>query len=268
MVISGSTKVFVIFAHPSEQVRAPTLFNKRFYERGIDSVMIPIDVPPSNLANCVQSFKGIKNLRGGVVTIPHKVALAKLCDKLNAGARATGAVNAVRFDDDGTLHGDNFDGVGFVAGLKDHKHLLQNKEILLVGAGGASRAIAAELVNEPIKCLKITNRNFYKAKEVVQIVKSVKKTDKIDYLKKEQIDFSKFDFIINATSLGLKLNDPLPFRVEKLREDCVVCDIIMKPKETPLLIAAKKAGLNVHYGKHMLDYQISFIADFLGAFKV
>ncbi len=267
MVISGTTKIFVIFAHPSEQVRAPTLFNQRFNEKGIDHVMIPIDVPPSNLANCVNSLRGILNVRGGVVTVPHKVALANLCDKLGPGAKATGAVNAVRFDKNGTLHGDNFDGVGFVAGLKDHKYQLKNKNILLVGAGGASRALAAELVNEPIKCLKIINRNFNKAKEVVQIIKTVRKTDKIECLKKEQVNFSNFDFVINSTSLGLKLNDPLPFDVEALNRDCVVCDIIMKPEETALLSAAKKAGLRVHYGKHMLDYQISFISNFIGAFK-
>ncbi len=267
MVISGTTKVFVIFAHPSEQVRAPTLFNQRFHEKGIDNIMIPIDVPPSNLENCVQSLRGILNLRGGVVTIPHKVEIAKLCDKLGPGARATGAVNAVRFDEDGTMHGDNFDGVGFVAGLKEHKHLLENKNILLVGAGGASRAIAAELVSEPIKSLHITNRTYDNAKEVVQIVKSVRQTDKIKCLENENIDFQIFDFAINATSLGLKSNDPLPFNVELLSSNCVVCDIIMKPEETSLLLTAKKAGLSVHYGKHMLDYQISFIADFIGAFK-
>ena len=105
MSISGTTKLFVIFAHPAEQVRAPTLFNKKFKELSIDSVMIPIDVPPSHLKDCVYSMRGIKNLRGGVVTIPHKVEIAKLCDKLGAGGKATGAVNAIRFEEDGILHG-------------------------------------------------------------------------------------------------------------------------------------------------------------------
>ena len=127
MFISGTTNLFVIFAHPAEQVRAPTLFNKKFEELRIDSVMIPIDVPPSHLKDCVYSMRGIKNLRGGVVTIPHKVEIAKLCDKLGTGGKATGAVNAIRFEEDGILHGDNFDGIGFVAGLKDYGHLLKDK---------------------------------------------------------------------------------------------------------------------------------------------
>ena len=267
MSISGTTKLFVIFAHPAKQVRAPTLFNKKFEELRIDSVMIPIDVQPSFLKDCVNSMRGIKNLRGGVVTIPHKVEIAKLCDKLGAGGKATGAVNAIRFEEDGILHGDNFDGIGFVAGLKDYGHLLKGKKILIVGAGGASRALAVELISEPIKSLNITNRSFEKAQKVVQTVKSVRQTDKINAIKKENIDYAEYDFVINATSLGMKSDDPLPFPIISLRSDCVVCDIIMKPEETKLLSAAKRSGIKVHYGKHMLDYQISFIADFIGAFK-
>ena len=267
MYISGTTKLFVIFAHPAEQVRAPTLFNKKFEELRIDSVMIPIDVPPSHLKDCVYSMRGIKNLYGGVVTIPHKVEIAKLCDKLGAGGKATGAVNAIRFEKEGILHGDNFDGIGFVAGLKDYGHLLKDKEILIVGAGGASRALAVELITEPIKSLNITNRSFEKAEKVVQIVKSVRETDKINAIEKEHIDYAEYDFVINATSLGMKSDDPLPFPIISLKPDCVVCDIIMKPQETKLLRAAKGSGMKVHYGKHMLDYQVSFIADFIGAFK-
>ena len=267
MSISGTTKLFVIFAHPAEQVRAPTLFNKKFKELSIDSVMIPIDVPPSHLKDCVYSMRGIKNLYGGVVTIPHKVEIAKLCDKLGAGGKATGAVNAIRFEEDGILHGDNFDGIGFVAGLKDYGHLLKDKKILIVGAGGASRALAVELISEPIKSLNITNRSFEKAKKVVQTIKSVRQTNKINAIEKKHIDYAEYDFVINATSLGMKSDDSLPFPIISLRPDCVVCDIIMKPQETKLLSAAKRSGIKVHYGKHMLDYQVSFIADFIGAFK-
>ena len=267
MSISGTTALFVIFAHPAEQVRAPTLFNKKFEELRIDSVMIPIDVPPSHLKDCVYSMRGIKNLRGGVVTIPHKVEIAKLCDTLGAVGKATGAVNAIRFEEDGILHGDNFDGIGFVAGLKEYGHLLKDKKILIVGAGGASRALAVELISEPIKSLNITNRSFEKAKKVVQTIKSVRQTNKINAIEKDHIDYAEYDFVINATSLGMKSDDSLPFPIISLRPDCVVCDIIMKPQETKLLSAAKRSGIKVHYGKHKLDYQISFIADFIGAFK-
>ena len=267
MLISGTTQIFVIFAHPSGQVRAPSLFNRKFEELGIDHVMIPIDVAPSNLSACVNSMRGIENMRGGVVTIPHKVEIAKLCDELGPGGRATGAVNAFRYDKDGRLYGDNFDGVGFVSGLKDNGNDLEHKKILIVGAGGAARAIAAELVTEPIANLDIVNRSHDKADEVVEIVKSVTQTDKLSSIVQSQIDFERYDYVINATSLGLRPDDPLPFSITALNSECVVCDIIMKPEETALLHAANQAGMKVHYGKHMLDYQISFIAEFIGAFK-
>ena len=267
MPISGTTQIFVIFAHPSGQVRAPTLFNKKFEEQGVDNVMIAIDVPPSGLADCVNSMRAVKNIRGGVVTIPHKVDIANLCDILGPGAKATGAVNAFRFDEDGRLYGDNFDGVGFVAGLKDHGFSVVGKKILLVGAGGAARALAASLVKEPIDRLNITNRSHTKAEEIVNIVTSVTSADNFMSIEVSKIDYAIYDIVINATSLGLNTDDPLPFSISELKSECVVCDIIMKPEETTLLKAAKKAGLGVHYGKHMLDYQIPFIEEFIGAFK-
>ena len=267
MFISGDTQIFVIFGHPTGQVRAPMLFNKQFEELAINHIMIPIDVAPLNLADVVNSMRGIRNIRGGVVTIPHKIEIAKLCDEIGPGGRATGAVNAFRYDKDGRLYGDNFDGVGFVAGLKAHGHSLEQKKVLIVGAGGAARAIAAELVGEPIDFLHVTNRSQDKAKEVVQIVKSVTETSKFYSIEKSEIDFTCYDFVINATSLGLSVNDPLPFNVSLLNLDCVVCDIIMKPEETSLLSSAKHAGMRIHYGKHMLDYQLSFIAKFIMAFE-
>ena len=267
MFISGTTQIFVIFAHPSRQVRAPTLFNRKFEELGVDHVMIPIDVAPSNLSDCVNSMRGIENLRGGVVTIPHKIEIAKLCDELGPGGQATGAVNAIRYDLDGRLYGDNFDGVGFVAGLKGNGNLLDNKKFLIVGAGGAARAIATELANVAIGRLDITNRSNDKADKVVEIVKSLTGTEKFASVLQSQIDFRSYDYVINATSLGLRTEDPLPFSISSLNSSCVVCDIIMKPKETKLLKAANQAGMKVHYGKHMLDYQISFIAEFIRAFQ-
>lgn len=267
MFITGTTQLFVIFAHPCVQVRAPTLFNRKFEELGIDHIMIPIDVAPPNLSDCVNSMRKINNLRGGVVTIPHKIEIAKLCDKLGPGGRATGAVNAFRYDLEGRLYGDNFDGVGFVAGLKDNGNILKHKKFLIVGAGGAARAIARELVIEPISSLDITNRSHDKADEVVEIVKSLTGTDKFASILQSQIDFKSYDYVINATSLGLQDDDPLPFSIPDLNLDCVVCDIIMKPEHTALLKAANHAGMKTHYGKHMLDYQIPFIANFIGAFE-
>ena len=143
--VEGSTRIFGVIAHPADHVRAPLVFNPRFAAAGLPHVMVPIDAPPPRLEAIIAGLRAIPNFGGLAVTIPHKMALADLCDTLGTAAELTGAVNAVRFDDDGSMHGDNFDGAGFVAGCLGNGFEVKGKNILLLGAGGAARAIAAAL---------------------------------------------------------------------------------------------------------------------------
>ena len=140
--IIGTTRVFGCIADPVGHVRAPTVFNTLFAQQGIDHVMVPIHAPADDLNTIIEGLRRLPNFGGMAVTIPHKVSLAALCDTLGAAAQLTGAVNAVRFDDDGRMHGDNFDGQGFVAGLQMKGHDPAGKSVLMIGAGGAARAIA------------------------------------------------------------------------------------------------------------------------------
>ena len=143
--VEGSTRIFGVIAHPADHVRAPLVFNPRFAAAGLPHVMVPIDAPPIRLEAIITGLRAIPNFGGLAVTIPHKMALADLCDTLGTAAELTGAVNAVRFDDDGSMHGDNFDGAGFVAGCHGNGFDVMGRNILLIGAGGAARAIAAAL---------------------------------------------------------------------------------------------------------------------------
>ena len=135
-LVTGTTRVFGTIAHPADHVRAPTVFNSIFAERGLDHVMVPIDAPPHSLIEILAALRAIPNFRGMAVTIPLKMKIAGLGDTLGLAARLTGAVNAVRFDADGSMHGDNFDGEGFVAGLRQQGHDPAGKDVLMVGAGG------------------------------------------------------------------------------------------------------------------------------------
>ena len=105
--VEGSTRIFGVIAHPADHVRAPLVFNPRFAAAGLPHVMVPIDAPPIRLKAIIAGLRAIPNFCGLAVTIPHKMALADLCDTLGTAAELTGAVNAVRFDDDGSMHGDN-----------------------------------------------------------------------------------------------------------------------------------------------------------------
>ena len=260
--ISGKTRVFGTIAHPSAHVRAPSLFNPIFAEQQIDAVMVPFDIHPDGLASAIDAFRYMPNFEGAAVTNPHKMTLAALCDELSPVAKITGAVNAVRFQE-GRIIGENFDGAGFVAGLQAQNHQLEGKSVLLIGAGGAARAIAYALSLEPIKSLSVYNRTTAKAADLITAVHEYVPDAKLEVADLEGL--SSYDVIINATALGLYEDDPLPCPVDDIKADCLICDIIMVPERTKWLEAAEEKGLACHYGRHMLDCQLAFIGKFIGA---
>ncbi len=265
-VISGTTKLYGCIAHPSAHVRAPSIFNPIFRKQNTDAVMVPINCPPEHLEMVIHSLNSLKNFGGLAVTIPHKQALAALCDTLGDGAHATGAVNAVRFDDDGKIYGNNFDGEGFVAGVLGEGHQLENKTVLLIGAGGAARAISVAVAHKGCTRLDIMNRSPDRAEAVATLTGEFTANSLIGTVALATSDLSSYDIVINATSLGLHDDDPHPVSLDRLRMDCLVCDIIMVPDRTNWLIAAEQSGRPVHKGRHMLDYQLELIGRFIGAF--
>ena len=116
----------------------------------------------------------------------------------------------------------------------------------------------------PIEALHITNRNLARAEELADIIRRSSGFSSVEAAPSDA-DRSTFDIIINATSLGLKDDDPLPFSLDGLSPDCLICDIIMVPERTRLLVSAEAAGFAIHYGKHMFDYQMRLIGKFIGA---
>lgn len=260
--ISGTTKLFGCLAHPTSHVRAPSLFNRIFADNHQDGVMVPVDIAPEMLAEGVAGLKAMPNFLGAAVTIPHKMPMAELCDELGAVAQITGAVNAIRFDK-GRILGDNFDGAGFVAGLAGQGHQLEGKKCLLIGAGGAARAIAYALCGEAIASLDVTNRSLAKADDLVAAVREHRKSAPLNAC--QTPDYGSYDIVINATSLGLHETDAMPCDPQALSQQALVCDIIMVPEQTSWLKAAQNRGIAVHYGRHMLDYQIALIGAFIGA---
>ena len=261
--VTGTTRFFGTIAHPADHVRAPMVFNPIFAERGLDHVMVPIDAPPEALARIVAALRAIPNFGGMAVTIPHKMEIAGLCDTLGPEARLTGAVNAVRFDADGSMHGDNFDGAGFVAGLRHNGHDPSGKDVLMVGAGGAARAIALALCEAGVGRLRISNRTPQKADDIVAAL-----ADLAGHRQAETAaghNGAGVDMIVNTTSLGLHDGDALPIALDAVDPDTLIAEIIMVPERTDWLADAEARGLATHYGRHMLDYQVDLIGGFIGA---
>ena len=261
--LSGSTRVFGVIAHPAAHVRAPMVFNPLFAERGLDHVLVPIDAPPEHLGAVVEGLRRISNFGGFAVTIPHKVVMAGLCDTLGECAQLTGAVNVVRFDDDGTIHGENFDGAGFVAGLRLHGRDPEGMNILMIGAGGAARAIGHALLDAGVACLSIQNRTGATAEALAGMLGAIFGAGRVRA--RASGDGGGFDMVVNATSLGLHEGDAMPLGLGGLDKDTIIADIIMVPERTKWLETAEGLGLRTHYGRHMLDCQIELIGKFMGA---
>ena len=184
-----------------------------------------------------------------------------MLDRLTPRAQAAGSVNLVRLEPDGKLLGDIVDGAGFVRGLELRGYAVNGATAWLVGVGGGGSAIAAALAAAGVARLYLTELNKERATVIHQRL--------AHYYPKTSIQVvdappGPVDFAINATPCGLGPNDPLPFDAAALSAQTVVCDIIMKPRETRLLQAAQARGMRVHHGHHMLDVQIPMYLEFLG----
>lgn len=259
-MISGKTKVVVHLSHPSDHLRTPGLFNPRARKLGHDIVLVPWDVAPADLAQAWEGLRRINNLAGVVVTIPHKEAVARLCDDLEPEARAMGVCNVARRAPDGRFHGAMFDGVGFVAGLRAEGHDVTGKSVLLVGAGGAATAIAHAIARQCPACLRISNRTKEKAETLVAALRQ--RFTGLDVAASGP-DASGMNFVINGTSIGMHEGDPLPVNIATIAADSVVAEVVMQPDHTRLLQHARARGALIHRGVHMINHQIDLLIDYL-----
>jgi shikimate dehydrogenase len=261
MQLSGKTHLYAILADPVAHVRAPEFFNPVFEAHGVDAFIVPLHVRPEDLADVVPRLKKIGNLHGLVLTIPHKETMARLCDELGPDGALVGAVNTVRFEPDGRLTGDMFDGIGLVRGALAHHISMEGKRVLLVGAGGAGRAIAFALAKEGVRALTIANRTASRAAALV--AEGARATPERG-VRSGPPDPSGHDVIINATSLGLHEADPLPVDPDLLTPEMEVIEIIAAIEVTPLRRAATDIGCRTMGGRPMVDHQIESQLRFFG----
>lgn len=260
--ISGKTRFLGIFADPIDHVRTPAVFNAFFDQRGVDAVFVPLHVTPDHLQAAMLGMRHIGNFAGYTLTIPHKTTAVRYCDVLLPRALACGAVNAVRVDPDGRLIGDNYDGIGMVTAIATQRRLDAITRALLVGAGGAGRAIAVALASAGVGFLAIANRTRDKADDLAHIVRQAAPTCEVEA--GTVFDPAPFDLVINATSLGLHGRGAMPVDVARLSTATLVADAVMMPEMTPLLQAAQERGLGIVRGYEMLIHQIAAMAEFFG----
>ncbi len=260
-MIDGDTLLFATPGDPVAQVRLPQVMEVVFAALGVNAVWVPMHVDHEGLRVVLQALRTVRNFRGITVAIPHKPAVAAMLDRLSPRAQAAGAVNLVRLDPDGKLYGDIVDGVGFVRGLELCGHSVEGVTAWLVGAGGGGSAIATALAEAGAQRLHVTETDAARAAGLIERLRRHYPKMAADIVTAPP---TFLDYAINATPRGLRPEDPLPFEPSLLPAKTVVCDIIMKPKETRLLKAARARGMRVHHGHHMVDAQVPMYLEFFG----
>ena len=254
MNITGSTNIVGLIGNPVEHSFSPQMHNAAFKALNLDYTYVAFDVNPADLKTAINGAKSL-NIKGFNVTIPHKINVMKYLDKLDDIAKLIGAVNTIDFKD---LKGYNTDGIGAIKAIEEIDSV-KNKNIVIAGAGGASRAISFYLAKYGADKITILNRNIDKAKNLANdilnsnLIEDIK-TDSIsqinDYL-------NDSDILINTTPVGMSpnINDKPIATADNMHEDLIVFDAVYNPNETVLLKEAIKANAKPVYGIKMLLYQ-------------
>ncbi len=240
MADQSSFGIAGLLCWPAFQSRSPVIHNHWLAHHGIPGHYVLFPVPPERLAEAVRGLSAL-GIRGCNVTTPHKQAIFPLLDRVDDLARRIGAVNTVVVEPDGTLTGFNNDGNGFIQSLRDAdpKWRPDSGPILVLGAGGASRAVVASLAAQGAREIRVCNRTVDKAQEIADAVGSVVKVVPWDQ-REDALD--GIAMLANATSLGMTGKGPLDMPLGRLPAHAIVGDLIYLPPETPLLAAARARG--------------------------
>ena len=250
-MLNSETKLLGLIGHPVEHSLSPIMHNKALKDKNLNYVYLAFDVSPKNLKHVVSGAKSL-GIKGFNITIPYKVDIMNYLDKIDKEAELIGAVNTVKIEND-IATGYNTDGLGARMSLEDEIGEVEDKNILIIGAGGASRAVAFELAKN--NNITIINRTVEKARILSEeISKKLNKTVNYNNL---NIDIKEFDIIIHTTPIGMypNINTQPIINTKDINESMVVMDLIYNPEETVLLKEAKKQGAKTINGLGMLVYQ-------------
>jgi len=260
-MITGKTSLIAHIGYPTDTFKAPLIYNPWFDAHGIDAVVVPMGVKAEDYPSTLRAVFNMTNVRGALITMPHKVTTLALADKVSTTATIAGAANALRSDPDGALVADMFDGTGFTRGLARKGFRFSRAKCLVVGCGGVGSAIAASLAAEGVAALVVFDTDAAAAQALADRLKL--HYDKLDVRVGPAVVAGQ-DLVVNATPLGMKDSDPLPFDVEQLASSTFVGEVVMKREITPLLAAAKVRGCQIQVGTDMLFEMIPAYLEFFG----
>lgn len=258
-MLNGKTTLIAHIGYPTDAFKAPMIYNPWFLQNGIDAKVVPMGVKPEDYADSFKSIFKFANVRGALITMPHKVTTVGLVDELSTTAKVAGSCNAVLKRPNGTLLGDMFDGTGFTRGLARKGFVFAGAKCLVIGSGGVGSAIAASLAASGVAAIALCDTN-------AQSVDSLAARLALHYPKLEvraaSSDPAGYDLVVNGTPLGMRPGDPLPFDVARLAPATFVGEVVMKQEITPMLAAARERGCRIQVGTDMLFEMIPAYLEF------
>lgn len=261
MTITGATSLIAHIGHPTHSFRSPMIYNPWFEQAGIDCVVVPMGCRAEHYPALLRAVFDLDNIVGALITMPHKVTTVGLLDDASPAVLIAGACNAVRRGPDGRLQGEQFDGEGFVRGVRRKGCRLEGARVLVVGAGGVGSAIAASLAAAGIGAIRLYDAQPASARGLAQRLLAHYPTLDVTTGSNDPADC---DLVVNATPMGMEEGDPLPLDVERLSADTFVGEVVMKQEITPFLRAVQARGCRFQVGTDMLFEQIPAYFEFFG----
>ncbi len=260
-MISGSTVLIAHMGYPTHTFKSSLIFNPWFEENDVDAVVVPMGVKPEDYPAFFRSVFTLTNIRGALVTMPHKVTTMELVDEVSPTAAVAGATNAVVLREDGSLLSDQFDGAGFVRGVQRKGVDPTGKRALVVGNGGVGSPIAASLATIGLAGIGLFDPNAAASTALAQRIGE--HHPHVEVLVGSK-DPEGYDLIVNATPIGMHAGDPLPLDVDRIAPGSFVGDVVLKADVTPFLRAAQDRGCTIQVGSDMLFEMVPALLEFFG----
>lgn len=251
--MSGQIPLAGVIGAPIAHSKSPKLHSYWLARYGIAGHYVPLHVAGDDLAGSLRAMPRM-GFVGANVTIPHKEAVMALCDTLSETARRVGAVNTLSWNTDGQLHGDNTDAYGFMENLRQNGQGWQpaGQTALVIGAGGAARAVIVGLLDAGVPQIILTNRSADRAQTLAG---AFGPRVTLAAWNETAAHIPTAGLLVNTTSLGMVGQPDFPFNLKGIAQDCLVTDIVYNPLETPLLAQARALGCPVVDGLGMLLHQ-------------
>ena len=260
-MINGRTEVIAHLGYPTETFTAPMIYNPWFASRGINAVVVPMGVRAEDYGAFLRPLFRLSNIKGALVTMPHKLATVGLLDEAALAVQVAGACNAILCRPDGSLYGDLFDGIGFVRGAKRKGFDFTGADCLIVGAGGVGSAIAAAIAAEGPGSIALFDIHAAAAQRLAARLRRHFPGVTVGL---RDNDPAGYHLVANATPLGMAAGDPLPFDPARLDGAAFVGDVVLTAELSALLKAVARRGCRYQVGTDMLFEQIPAYLEFFG----